>query len=305
LQPTVVRIAKFRLIKGESTPAQINLANRNLSYTPKRQQKPVMTGVGGRADDDALRDLHRSGACINDAAQNAPLHGTMAVYEDICMSEVSTARQNMVDCQVRPSDVTDLRIIDAMLEIPREAFVPSDRRALAYLDMDLDVGGTPAAKEYLIKPAVLAKMLQAAEITEADRVLVTGCATGYAAAVVARLAGEVFAVASTEETAAAARTALGNSGTAGVTVSSGPAGEGHPASGPYDVIVLNGATEIEPETLYKQLKVGGRLVGVFATTRPARATLVTRSPSDYGTRALFDAAAPVLPGLERLPAFSF
>jgi hypothetical protein len=83
LQPTVVRIAKFRLIKGESTPAQINLANRNLSHTPKRQQKPVMTGVGGRADDDALRELHRSGACINDAAQKAPLRGTIAACEDI------------------------------------------------------------------------------------------------------------------------------------------------------------------------------------------------------------------------------
>lgn len=221
------------------------------------------------------------------------------------MSEVATARQNMVDCQVRPSDVTDLRIIDAMLEVPREAFVPGDRRALAYLDMDIDVGGTPAAKEFLIKPVVLAKMLQAAEITETDRVLVTGCATGYSAAVIAKLTGEVFAVASTEKMAAAARAALDSSGTTGVTVSPGPAGEGDPAHGPYDVIVLDGATEIEPETLYRQLKVAGRLVGVFATTQPARATLVTRSPSDYGTRALFDATAPVLPGLERLPAFSF
>jgi protein-L-isoaspartate(D-aspartate) O-methyltransferase len=210
----------------------------------------------------------------------------------------------MVDCQVRPSDVTDLRIIEAMLAIPREAFVPADQRALAYLDRNIDVGATPG-KDFLLAPAVLAKMIQAAEIAATDHVLVAGCATGYAAAVIARLAAEVFAVASSPEMAAIARAALNAAGAGSVTVSSGPAGEGDPAHGPYDVILLNGGTEIEPEALYRQLKIGGRLVGVFANARPSRATLVTRSPSDYGTRTLFDAAAPTLPGLERVPAFSF
>lgn len=220
------------------------------------------------------------------------------------MSDVLTARQRMVDCQVRPSDVTDLRIIEAMLAIPREAFVPSDRRALAYLDRDIDVG-TVAGRDFLIQPAVLAKMIQAAEIAATDRVLVTGCATGYAAAVAARLAAQVFAVASTEEMAATAQTALTGAGAGNVTVSVGPAGEGDAAHGPYDVIVMNGATEVEPEKLYQQLNVGGRLVAVFANSRPSRATLVTRSPSDYGSRALFDAVVPTLPGLERVPAFRF
>lgn len=220
------------------------------------------------------------------------------------MSDVMTARQKMVDGQVRPSDVTDLRIIEAMLAIPREAFVPEDRRALAYLDRDIDVG-TSAGTDFLIKPAVLAKMMQAAEIAATDRVLVAGCATGYAAAVAARLAKEVFAVASSTDMAVAARTALSAADAASVTVSVGPAGEGDPAHGPYDVILINGATEVEPTGLYQQLAMGGRLVGVFASTRPSRATLVTHSPSDYGNRALFDATAPTLPGLERLPAFSF
>ncbi|WP_458761032.1 protein-L-isoaspartate O-methyltransferase family protein [Afipia sp. TerB] len=220
------------------------------------------------------------------------------------MSDVVTARQKMVDGQVRPSDVTDLRIIEAMLAIPRESFVPADRRALAYLDRDIDVGPS-AGKDFLIKPAVLAKMMQAADIAATDRVLVAGCATGYAAAVAAHLATEVYAVASSQEMAATARTALADAGINNVTVSVGPAGEGTPAHGPYDVILLNGATEVEPAGLYQQLKLGGRLVGVFAGSRPARATLVTRSPSDYGIRALFDAAAPTLPGLEHLPAFSF
>ena len=90
-----------------------------------------------------------------------------------------------------------------------------------------------------------------------------------------------------------------------MTVRSAAAAEGDPADAPYDVIVLNGATEILPEGLFRQLKEGGRLVGVFATTQPPRATLVTHSHDDFGHRALFDAVAPVLPGLERLPAFVF
>jgi protein-L-isoaspartate(D-aspartate) O-methyltransferase len=194
------------------------------------------------------------------------------------MSGFSTARQKMVDGQVRPSDVTDIRIIDAMLTVPRETFVPEAKRALAYLDLDLDVGEGAAAKRCLIKPAVLAKMLQAAEIRETDRVLVVGGAPAYAAAVIAKFAGQVSAT----ESAA-----------------------GDPANAPFDVIVLNGATEVVPEQLYRQLRDGGRLVGVFATSQPQRATIVTRSHGDFGSRALFDAVAPVLSGMERHPAFVF
>ena len=194
------------------------------------------------------------------------------------MSGFSTARQKMVDGQVRPSDVTDIRIIDAMLAVARETFVPENKRALAYLDLDLDVSDGGSASRILIKPAVLAKMLQAAEIKETDHVLVVGCATGYTAAVIGKFAAQVRSAASSD---------------------------GDQANAPFDVIVLNGATEIVPEKLYGQLRDGGRLVGVFATSQPPRATIVTSSHGDFGNRALFDAAAPVLPGLERLPAFVF
>jgi protein-L-isoaspartate(D-aspartate) O-methyltransferase len=90
-----------------------------------------------------------------------------------------------------------------------------------------------------------------------------------------------------------------------VTFAGATAAEGDPANAPYDVIVLDGATEIVPDRLYGQLKDGGRLVGVFAMTKPSRATIVIRSHGDFGNRTLFDASAPVLPGLERLPAFVF
>jgi len=221
------------------------------------------------------------------------------------MSGFSTARQKMVDGQVRPSDVTDIRIIDAMLEVPRDAFVPESQRALAYLDLDLDVSEGGSGKCFLIKPAVIAKMLQAAEIKDTDNVLVAGCATGYSAALVAKLAGQVTATEADPAQAAKAADVLAKLGLANVKVRAAAAAVGDPANAPYDVIVLDGATEIVPEGLYRQLKDGGRLVGVFAMTQPPRAMIVTRSHGDFGNRALFDAAVPVLSGLERRPAFVF
>jgi len=221
------------------------------------------------------------------------------------MSGFATARQKMVDGQVRPNDVTDSRILDAMLAVPREAFVPPNQRALAYLDLDLDVSEGGTAKRVLIKPQVLAKMLQAAEIKPTDKVLVAGSVPGYAAAVVARLAGQVVATEGDPAQVAKANDVLAQLGLANVTFKAAAVADGDPADAPFDVIVLDGATEVTPERLYGQLRNGGRLVGVFATTKPPRAMIVTRSHGDFGNRALFDASVPVLPGLERLPAFVF
>ncbi|MGY3589396.1 protein-L-isoaspartate(D-aspartate) O-methyltransferase [Bradyrhizobium sp. USDA 4341] len=221
------------------------------------------------------------------------------------MTGFSTARQYMVDGQVRPSDVTDDRILEAMLTVPREVFVPAGKQALAYLDLDLDVTEGGTARRCLITPALLARMLQAAEIKATDRVLVVGCATGYAAAIVARFAGEVSATESDPALAAKASAAFAQLGIQNVTVKTAAAADGDAAGAPYDVIVLNGATEIIPTGLFGQLKEGGRLVGVFGLTPPPRATLVTHSHGDFGHRELFDATAPVLPGLERVPAFVF
>jgi protein-L-isoaspartate(D-aspartate) O-methyltransferase len=228
-----------------------------------------------------------------------------AKLQGLPMSDFSTVRQKMVDGQVRPSDVTDLRIIDAMIAVPRELFVPETRRALAYLDLDLDVSETGFPKRFLIKPAVIAKMLQAADIKDTDHVLVVGCATGYSAAVAAKLAGRVTATEIDRSLATVAADLLAKLGCPNVIVGNAPAAEGDASNAPYDVIVLDGATEIVPERLYRQLREGGRLVGVFATSLPQRAMIVTHSHADFGSRALFDATAPVLPGLERTPAFVF
>jgi protein-L-isoaspartate(D-aspartate) O-methyltransferase len=222
------------------------------------------------------------------------------------MSDYSTARQKMVDGQVRTSDVTDRRIIDAMLSLPREQFVPEGGRALAYLDFDLDVSEGRSARRYLIKPMLTAKLLQAARLGTGDNVLIVGCATGYVAALAAQLAGKVTATDGDAELITKGNEVLVSLGLqASVTFHVAEAAEGYQKAAPYDVVVLNGATEIPLEMLCGQLNQGGRLVGVFAASRPPRAMIVTRSQDDFGRRVLFDASAPVLPGLERVPAFVF
>jgi protein-L-isoaspartate(D-aspartate) O-methyltransferase len=221
------------------------------------------------------------------------------------MSAFSSARQKMVDGQVRPSDVTDLRIIEAMLEVPREAFVTENQRALAYFDLDLDVGEGSSVERFLIKPALTAKMLQAADIKETDKVLVVGCASGYMAALVSKLASRVIATEPVPSLVAKANAVFAELRLTNVTAKTAPVSEGDSANAPFDVILLNGATEVTPEGLFQQLKEDGRLIGAFAMRNPQRAMMVTRSHGDFGYRALFDAAIPVLPGFERKPTFVF
>jgi protein-L-isoaspartate(D-aspartate) O-methyltransferase len=215
------------------------------------------------------------------------------------MTDFSTARRHMVDGQVRTADVTDLRVITAMQEVPRERFVPPSATALAYLDLDLAVG----EGRRLLKPMVLAKMIHAADLAGADRVLDVGCATGYAAAVLAQIAGEVVALEEDADLAKMAKIVL--AGSTNVSVVSGPLAAGWPSGAPYDVILLEGATEVEPHAFCTQLKDGGRLVCVLGSGPNAKAMLYRRSGGELGGRPIFDAAAPVLPGFEKKAVFAF
>jgi protein-L-isoaspartate(D-aspartate) O-methyltransferase len=219
------------------------------------------------------------------------------------MLDFVRARHNMVDGQIRPHSVTDWRIIDAMRLVPREAFVPEALQSRAYLDQDIDLGGDH--RHVLLDPTVTARLLQSAEIAPGDRVLVVGGATGYVAALAAKLVQHVVTTVDDKSLAEQATATLAALGLGHVTVRVAGNAEGAPADGPFDAIIINGATEIEPTKLYEQLKLGGRLVGVFAATRPQQATVVTRSHCDFGARVLFDTSVPVLPGLQRPPAFIF
>ena len=217
------------------------------------------------------------------------------------MTDFAAARRNMVEGQVRTADVTDLRIQSAMLEIPRERFVPSALADLAYLDLDLPVGKSGSRR--LLKPMVFAKLIHAAEISSADRVLDVGCATGYGAAILARLAREVFALEDDEDLARMARLALSDQ--QNVRLVTGPLIAGWAKDASYDVIVLEGATEIAPQSFLGQLRDGGRLVGILGSGPGAKAMLYYRSRDELGGRPIFDASAAVLPGFAKSPVFAF
>jgi protein-L-isoaspartate(D-aspartate) O-methyltransferase len=215
------------------------------------------------------------------------------------MTDFAAARRHMVDGQVRTTDVTDLRVISAMLEVPRERFMPQASAAIAYLDLDVPVEGG----RRLLRPMVLAKLIQAAELEATDRVLDVGCATGYTAAVLARVASQVVALEQDASLAKAAREAL--SSYPNVDAVNGTLAEGWPKAAPYDVAVLDGATDVVPHALCQQLKDGGRLVCVLGSGPGSKAMLYRRSGGDVGGRPVFDASAGLLPGFAKTPVFAF
>lgn len=220
------------------------------------------------------------------------------------MIDFAEMRRAMVDAQVRANDVTDLRIVAAMLETPRERFVPASLRNFAYIDDDLLVKeGAPP--RYLMEPMVLAKLLQAADVGPADLVLDVGAATGYSTAVLARLAGQVVALEQDAELAAQGSSVLVDLGLLNAAFVQGPMAAGWTGEAPYDVILLNGAVEVRPDALLSQLKPQGRLLAVVGLGRAGRATVFTRTSGGIGSRVVFDAAVPVLPGFEAKPTFVF
>jgi protein-L-isoaspartate(D-aspartate) O-methyltransferase len=217
------------------------------------------------------------------------------------MVDFAQARRTMVDGQVRTADVTDLRLLRAMQEVPRELFVPAPRRAIAYLDRDVPVSSARA----LLKPMVLGKLLQAAAIMPTDRVLDVGTATGYSSAVLGRLAALVIALEEDEQLAASARETLASVGAATVAVATGPLTDGWAAEAPYDVIMLQGASEVAPDSLLAQLADGGRLLAVVGSGPLGKAVIYRKAGSHATAQPLFDAAAPLLPGFAQAPAFVF
>jgi protein-L-isoaspartate(D-aspartate) O-methyltransferase len=213
----------------------------------------------------------------------------------------------MVESQVRPSDVTDRRIIRAMSSLPREAFVPAALASTAYMDVDVPVEAAMpgAAGRYLLAPRVLAKLIQAAGIEASMTVLDVGCATGYSSAVMAALAKTVIALETSPALVAAAQKALAQAKVANVEVVQGPLEAGVAVRAPFDAIVLNGAIAVAPAALLEQLKDGGRLVGISADGYFGQACVWTKVGKTVDRRVVFDAGAHPLPGFQPAPAFVF
>ena len=221
------------------------------------------------------------------------------------MADFSTARRMMVDGQIRTSDVTDLRIISAFQTVPRERFVRAvkDRAGLSRYRRSGRRGRDRARR--MLKPMVLAKLIQAAEIAETDRVLIVGCTTGYSAAIIASLAGSVVAL---EEGVRGLLRLLKNLSALGVTnveVVRGPLTAGWPAGAPYDVILIEGAIEVMPESFRAQLKEGGRLVCVRGHKPPAKAFAVPPDRGRTQRKADFRRHGPVAAGICREAGLRF
>jgi protein-L-isoaspartate(D-aspartate) O-methyltransferase len=218
------------------------------------------------------------------------------------MIDYATARLNMVEGQIRPNKVTDDRIVDGMMAIPRERFVEESRRGVAYVDEDVSIGGG----RYVMEPMVLARLVQAADIEADDLVLEIGCGTGYASALIGRLASTVVALESDAGLAAKATEVLASQGMDNVVVVEGPLQLGYAKQAPYNVIFVHGAIPEVPRALIAQLADGGRLVTVVAEPGCMGKAMLVESIGGHASHLeLFDASVKALPGFERALAFEF
>ncbi|VAX04846.1 Protein-L-isoaspartate O-methyltransferase [hydrothermal vent metagenome] len=217
------------------------------------------------------------------------------------MSDMAHARQNMIDTQLRPNEVNDERIIEAITSVHREKFVPKILSGVAYHDDDIQV----APGRSLMGPMVFARLIDAVDVKETDLVLDVGCATGYSSAVLGRLAEAVVAL---EEDDALAKTAiaiLADQECDNVAVVTGPLVDGLAAQGPYDLIFINGMIDDLPQQLVDQIAEGGRLICVLNDNGIGKATYVTNENGLLGKRILFDAYIPSFEAFNMKAKFIF
>jgi protein-L-isoaspartate(D-aspartate) O-methyltransferase len=222
------------------------------------------------------------------------------------MTDIPLQRLNMVESQVRPSDVTDRRIIKAMLEVPREKFVPAALASMAYMDEPLQVGVADGwGARMLLAPRTFAKLVQLADVGSEAVVLDVGCATGYSTAVLARIAKRVVAVEVDTRLAQDARRLLAELNVSNATVLEGSLAAGAPADAPFNAILVNGGVQVVAPALLEQLADGGYLVAILADSVACRAQVWRRIGKAFDSRPAFEAGAAMLPGFERPAAFVF
>ncbi len=217
------------------------------------------------------------------------------------MMDFDAARAAMVEGQVRVSDVTDPRLLQAMREVPRERFTPKSKHALAYGDLETPVSDT----RLMLRPRDFAKLVQALHVKPTDLALDLACGRGYSTAVLARLAEAVVGVESEAALAEKAGEALVDAGVDNAAVVQADLKAGAPDQGPFDVIFVNGAVESPPSAWLDQLAEGGRLGVIVANGPIGRARVFTKAGGVVGDRIVFDSGAPILPGFERVQGFQF
>lgn len=214
-------------------------------------------------------------------------------------------RFNMVNCQLRPNGVGEVRLIQAFETVPMEAFVPPAIQALVYMDADLPLTQGSILKRWLLAPLTLGKLLQLAGIRPMDKVLVVGCGNGYSLALAARLATHVVGVESHEGLANSARAYGKGQEIPNIQVVIGALSVGYPKEAPYDVILIEGAVDKIPPILTQQLSPqNGRLVTIIKEeTRFGKGVLITRTDDTLNQVDKFEASCPYLPEFEPTKGF--
>jgi protein-L-isoaspartate(D-aspartate) O-methyltransferase len=208
--------------------------------------------------------------------------------------DFAAARRAMVESQLRPQGVTDARVLEAMGAVERERFLPDHSRPLAYVDRAVAIG----PGRYLPAPAVLGQLLTQMKPEAGQRALIVGAGTGYSAAVIARIGLHVVALESDAELAARAREL-------GVDVVEGPLAAGHAKGAPYHQILIDGAVELLPDPLVRQLGDGGRLGAPLVERGITRLIVGRKAGGAFGYLSVADAGVPMLPGFASPKAFIF
>jgi protein-L-isoaspartate(D-aspartate) O-methyltransferase len=221
------------------------------------------------------------------------------------MAQIADIRRNMVDTQLRTYDVTSKRLLDAIEMVGREHFVPEALRGLAYGDQPVEVAAENQETRVLLTPMVLARMIQAAEIEPGDDVLDVAGGSGYGAAVMMAMGAKVTMLEAGPAMAKLAISALAHADLTEIEVKSGGLAKGLPKAGPFDLILINGAIEIEPVVLLNQLRDGGKLIAIIGSGRSGRVTVFQKSGETIGKRSIFDASAPVLAEFRQNASFQF
>jgi len=215
---------------------------------------------------------------------------------------IEQARHNMVEQQIRPWDVLDQQVLDLVLRIPREEFVPTEYRSMAFVDMPLPIGHG----EVMMEPKLEARMLQTLAVQPGDRVLEVGTGSGYVTALLATLAAEVISIEIEPELLEQARQRLAMHGINNIVLEQGDAAGGWDKAQPYDVIAVTGSLTTLPQGLKENMQVGGRLFAVIGESPIMEAVLVTRiNANEWREEVLFETWLPPLKGTERATPFVF
>jgi protein-L-isoaspartate(D-aspartate) O-methyltransferase len=205
--------------------------------------------------------------------------------------DIERARFNMVEQQIRTWEVLDQRVLDLLLKVRREEFVPQQHRALAFVDMEIPLGHG----EKMLAPKMEARMVQALTLRPDDRVLEIGTGSGYMTALLASLGSHVCSVDIVADFTRAAGAKLAASGIANVTLETGDAARGWGRAAQYDVVVLTGSVPVLPESFQHGLRPGGRLIAVVGEPPVMEARLVTcAAPGAYRTAGLFETCIAAL-----------